>query len=321
VATPIGVDTVTSLSRRLILPRIVDNVYGSNPLFFRWWNSNKMTYQGGTQIEGPLMYAPMAAGGPYQGYQLLNVAPTDSVKNFALNWRQYYVPVTVDGLTLLRADSPLAVADLLATQFKQAEMQMCDNLGTGLWSDGTNTIAIDGVLEVVDNGTIAPTYAGLTRSSNTWWNAQVDSSTTTLSLLAMQNLWGSCQSGGRAPTILFGTQANYNRYWNLNLANQSYPVAPMGKDMQLAQAGFDNLLFNGAPMLVDSHIPTTGTEGNLFFLNEDYFELVVASRAQMIVQDFQTPVDQDAMVSKMLWAGNLTCGNCARQGKFTAITG
>jgi hypothetical protein len=317
--TPIGTNTVTALSRRLILPRITDNVYNSNVLFYRWYHANKFAQQGGTQIEAPLMYKPMAAGGAYQGYQLLNVTPTDSIQNGAWAWKQYYSPVTVDGLTLLRADSPLAIADFIATQLKQAEMDLSDQLGTGLWSDGTNAIAIDGVIEAVDAGSVASTYGGITRSGNTWWQAQIDSSTTTLSLEALQNLFGSTQQGGRAPTIIMSTQANYNRYWNLNLAPQQFPVQPGGKDMQLAQAGFENLLFNGVPWLVDSHIPTTGTEGNIFFLNEDYVEMIVSTRGDFHLQPFQTPVNQDAMTALLLWAGNLVFTNVQRQGKFTAI--
>jgi len=303
----------------LILPRIVDNVYNSNPLFFRWYHANKFTQQGGTQIEQPLMYSRMAAGGSYQGYQLLNVSPTDSVQNAAFPWAQYYTPVTVDGLTLLRADSPLAIADFVATQFKQAEMDMADNLGAGLWSDGANALDIIGLRQAIDNGTISSTYGAIAHSGNSWWNAQIDSTTTTMTLIALQNLFGSCTQGGRAPTIIFSTQANYNRYWNLNLTPQQFPVQPGGRDMQLAQAGFENLLFNGVPWLVDSHVPTSGTEGNIFFLNEDYAQVVTATRADFHLQDFQTPVNQDAMTALLLWAGNLTLGNIQRQGKFTAI--
>ena len=319
MVTPIGTNTVTALSRRLILPRITDNVYNSNVLFYRMYHANKFSQQGGTQIEAPLMYKPMAAGGPYQGYQLLNVSPTDSIQNGAWAWKQYYSPVTVDGLTLLRADSPLAIADYIATQLKQAEMDMQDQLGSGLWSDGSNSIALDGVLEAVDSGSVASTYGGISRSGNTWWQAQEDTSTTTMTLASLQNLFGEVQSGGRAPTIIFSTQANYNRYWNLNLSPQQFPVQPGGKDMQLAQAGFENLLFNGVPWLTDSHIPTSGTEGNLFFLNEDYMQMVVASRADFHLQDFQTPTNQDAMTALLLWAGNLIFTNVQRQGKFTAL--
>jgi hypothetical protein len=324
--TPIGTNTVTALSRRLILPRITDNVYNSNVMFFRWYHANKFAQQGGTQIEQPLMYSRMAAGGSYTGYQLLNVTPTDSIQNAAWAWKQYFSPVTVDGLTLLRADSPLAIADYIATQFKQSEMDLADNLGTGLWQGlgGTDT-DMDGIIEAVDAGGVGTTYGGIAHSGNTWWQSQIDSSTTTLSLSAMQSMWGSCQSGGRAPTIIASTQSNYNRYWNLNLAPQQYPVQPGGKDMQLAQAGFENLLFNGAPFVTDSHIPTTGTASstganNIFFLNEDYVQMVVATRADFHLQDFQTPTNQDAMTALLLWAGNLVFSNIQRQGKMTAVT-
>lgn len=317
--TPIGTNTVTALSRRLILPRIVDNVYNSNVLFYRWYHANKFVQQGGTQIEQPLMYTRMAAGGSYQGYQLLNVTPSDTIQNAAFPWAQYYSPVTIDGLTLLRADSPIAIADFVATQFKQAEMDLSDLLGTGLWSDGTNANDIQGVRLAVDTGVVASSYGGITHSGNTWWQSQIDSTTTTMTLSALQSLFGSCTQGGRAPTIIFSTQANYNRYWGLNLSPQQFPVQPGGKDMQLAQAGFENLLFNGVPWLVDSHIPTTGTEGNIFFLNEDYIQVVTAARADFHLQDFQTPVNQDAMTALLIWAGQLVFSNIQRQGKFTAI--
>lgn len=313
MAATLGADTVTAISRRYIVPRITDNVYSSNPFFFRWWRSNKVTVQGGTTIQVPLMYKRMNGGGWYTGYQQLTIAPSTTIQNATFKWRQAYQSVTVDGLTLLRADSPIAIADYLAAMFKQAEMQLSTTLGTGLWSSNTTGLKMTGMKLAVDNGTTAAAYGGITHAANSWWNSQIDSTTTTLALTKMQALWGKCQSGGRAPTILASTQTNYNRYWKLNTPIQQFPVQPMGKTVQLAQSGFDNLLFNGAPFIVDSH--TTG----LYFFNEDYITLVVASRAQFKIEDFQTPVNQDAMTSKLLWAGNVTCSNVSRQGKFTAL--
>ena len=94
-------------------------------------------------------------------------------------------------------------------------------------------------------------------------------------------------------------------------------MQPQGMDEQLAQAGFTNLLFNGVPMVVDSHAPA----GDMFFLNEDYMTLVVASQADFRMNDFREPVNQDAMVSLLLWAGNMVFYNVQRQGKLTGITG
>src|SRR5271163_3512699 len=98
-ATPIGTNMVTALSRRYIEPDITDNVYNSNALFYRLNASNRKSVQGGTQIEVPLMYSAMNAHGFYQGYELLNTAPSDTIQNAAFNWKQCYCVVSVDGLT------------------------------------------------------------------------------------------------------------------------------------------------------------------------------------------------------------------------------
>ena len=327
--TPIGTTTVTAISRRLILPKITDNIYGSNPLFYRWNRMNKIVEKGGFQIEIPLMYTKMQGSQWYSGYQVLNITPTDSVQNGALGWAQLEVAVTVDGLTLLRASSNEAIVDYIATQFKQAEMDIADNLGFGLWSDGiANPLATVGLYAAVDNGNVAASYEGIAHSSNSWWNAQIDSSTTTMGTAALQSLFGSCTSGGRSPTIIVSNQANYNRYYALNLASQQFPVQPGGRDQQMAQAGFENLLFNGVPWMVDSHAApsvtnglTAAETGGPWFLNESYFEYVVSERANCTMRDFQSPPNQDAMTALLLWAGQLTCSNISRQGGFTALTG
>src|SRR5438876_1166382 len=100
MATPVGTNVVTSVSRRHLHPQVADNVYLSNPVFFRMNSLNKKMLQGGYQIEAPIHYQALAAGGPYSGYDLLDISPSDTVKNAAWDWRQYYVPVSIDNLSL-----------------------------------------------------------------------------------------------------------------------------------------------------------------------------------------------------------------------------
>src|ERR1035437_131807 len=310
----IGTSTVTALSRRIIRDIIVDNVYGSNVLFFRWNRMNKIIEKGGFQIEQPLMYTALSGGGWYTGPQTLSVPQSDTIQNSVFAWKQAYGNVTVDGLTQLQADSPQKVADYLASQFKQCEMQLADLLGYGIFSDGTNAQAIDGVYEAVSTG---GSYGGITRSSSPWWAANVDSSTTTMTLPKLQAMWSLCQSGGQVPTVIVSAKAKYNSYWALNQVFQQFPQQPGGQDTQLAQAGFTNLVFNNVPWVQDDHMPSTGGP---VFLNENYWELIVNDKANFFVQDFVKPPNQDAMTSLMVWAGNASCSNCARQGGFTALT-
>jgi hypothetical protein len=320
--TPIGADTLTALSRRHIMPMIVDNVYNSNPIFFRLYKANKRIIQGGTQIEVPLMYRRFTAGGPYQGYDTLTVAPEDTVKNGAWDWKQQYVTVAVDGLTLIKTDSPESVANYLKFYFAQAEMEMAENLATGLWSDGTNPKDIDGLEAAVDDGGIATDYAGLSRATNTFLNSQDDSTTATLTATALQSLFGNVAEGGRHPTVIASRQEQYNRFWALNALNQDFPSQPAGSDVQLASAGFTNQLFNGVPWIVDSHVFDGPNANNsaIVMLNEDYLYMAVSPRADFYLTPFQEPVNQDAMVAKMLWAGNLIVPNTQRQGKMSNVS-
>jgi len=317
MATAVGTDVVTSIARRYILPEIIDNTYNSNPLFFRLNKANKKIVRGGYQIEVPLMYSRFAAGGFYQGYDQLNTSPSDTVKNGAWDWKQAYVPVTVDGLTLIKTDSPDAIADFIRMYFAQAEMELCEVLATGLWSDGSSD-QIDGMQLAVDSTGV---YGGLDRSANSWWAAVEDASTATMTLTALQTHFGNLTDGGRHPTIIVSGQAQYNRYWALNTGGQRFPSEPAGHDVQLAQAGFSNLLFNGVPWCVDSHVPVDAATGDapVYFLNEDYIWLATSPRADFYMEDFQTAINQDAMVAKLFWAGNLVVTNCSLQGKMTNI--
>lgn len=318
--TAIGQDTVTSIARHYIMPEIVDNIYGSNPIFFRLSKANKKLIQGGTQIEVPLMYGRFNAGGPYRGFDLLNVSPADTVKNAVFDWKQQHVPVTVDGLTLIKTDSPDAIASLLQIQFAQAEMEMAENLGVGLWSSGTDPKQITGLNAAIDDGTVAASYGGITRSSNVWWKAQRNT-TATMSIGALNATMGTATKGGKSSTLIVSRRDQYNRYYGLIAGKQEFPVAAGGHDEQLASAGFTNLLFNNVPWVVDDHVPDGPDASNskIFFLNENFMHWVVSPRADFYLQPFQTPVNQDAMVSQMFWAGELVLTNCATQAVMAGV--
>lgn len=320
MAIPVGTNTLTSISRRFIVPEVQDLVYNSNVLFYRLNASNRKVTQGGTQIEVPLAYARIDSAGNYVGFDLLDTTPQDVIKNAAWDWRQKYVTITVDGLTVSKNDSPESIANLLRTYFELGRMRAEDMMGTGIFSNGSDTQEIDGLAAAIDDGTTAAVYGGLgaRTTTNAFWQPAAgafDTTTAVLSLGAMQNVFGAATQGARHPTLIVATQANYNRYWALTQVQQRFPTQPVGSDEQLASAGFTNLLFDNVPFAVDSHVPAN----NIFFLNEEYIELRVLAGRDWTLGDFQEPVNQDAAVAKMLWAGQLIVKNILRQGRMTAV--
>lgn len=270
----------------------------------------------------------MSSSGWYTGFDLLDTTPQDVVKNAAFDWKQTFVTITVDGLTVAKNDSPLSIANLVRSYFDIGTAEMEEQLGSSLFNDGSDTKELESVHMAIDDGTVAATYGGLgsRTTTNSFWQPRtgaLDTSTTTLTLPAMQTVFGAATDGARHPTLLLGTQSNYNRYWNLNQVQQRFPSEPMGQDEQLAKAGFTNLLFNNVPFAVDSHVNTerAGTTGDhLYFLNEDYIDLTCLEGYDFRLEDFQQPVNQDAMTAKLLWYGALTFSNTNLQGCMTALT-
>ena len=326
--TPLGTNVVTSIARRYIMPTIVDNVYGSNPIFFRI-NKSKRFIKGGHRIEVPLMHARFTNGGAYEGLDVLNITPSDTVKNGAWDWRQYYVSVAVDGRTLIKVDSPEAIANFLRLQFQQAEMEMAANLGQAIW--GTNTSGagkeIDGLGLAVD---ASLPYAGLDPASNIWWASTEYTTGTALSLDALnRNLWSPASEGGRHPSIIVSRQDGYDGYYQLAVGTGSTPrqqifQGPQAYDEQLFSGGFTNLLFNGVPWVADPNVPDSNVGSgtlntDVFMLNEDNIHWGISPRGDMFVTDFQEGLTQDAMAAKILWAGNLVVTNRARQAKATGL--
>lgn len=318
----IGTNAVTSLARHHIMPEVTDNIYTSSPVFFRMVKSNKKMIQGGTQIEVPLLYSRLAAGGFYSGFDVLDVSASDTVKNAVYDWKQAYVPVTIDGLTLVKTDSPDAIVNFIQFAFQQAEMEMSAILSAGLWSDGTNANSITGLGALVDDGGNVATYGGITRSANTWWNAVDDSSTATLTWAAINKAILDASKGGKHTTLIASRKEQYQRAYVLAQTAQDFPAQPGGTDDQLASAGFTNLLVNNIPWVVDPNVFDGPNSSNsaIVGLNEDFIHLVTSPRADFTLEPFQTPVTQDAIVSKILWAGNVVGSNCATQWKLSAIT-
>jgi hypothetical protein len=320
MVTPTGIDTITSISRRILREEATDVYYLGSPFTWRLWKKNKVVRRGGLHIESRFIYQPWSTGGAFYGPEVLNVEPSDTEISGAWDWKEYYTNVTIDQRSLIRADSEYAVANYVVEQCENAKMDLRDKLAYGVWSDGSNFKNFDGVYEVIDNGTISPTYGGLSRSSYPFLNAQVDTTTATLGMSSMNSLWDLATKGARAPRLAVSTRANMTRYENLLQAQVQYQQPTAVVDQTFASGGFSGSWYRNQPWLVDEHINPTGTEGLLFFINDDYWELVINQNGDFVVHPFQQPTNQFVITSLVYVAGNIICTNPQVQAKFTALT-
>jgi hypothetical protein len=143
-----------------------------------------------------------------------------------------------------------------------------------------------------------------------------------MTIAALDTFYGNIAEGGRQPTIFLSRVGQYNRYKKLLQSSQRFPQTN-ARDEQLANGNFDNVLFNSTPWTVDSKCfdGPNSTNSAVVALTEDFWELYVHPARNFFLEDFQTPVNQDAMVSKILWGGMLVCSSPQTQGKMSALTG
>jgi hypothetical protein len=315
----VGTNTVTTMSSRYVLPEVIDMVYTkTNALFWRLNKSNKRHISGGTSVEVPFMIAEFANGGPYQGYDVLDVSPNDTVIAGQFGMKQHYVPVTFDGRTLVQAASPDALYDIVSGGWTQARVQMSDNLGTGIHSDGSNPKEILGLEAAVDDGSVAANYAGLARASHPYLNAQVDDTSTTLTYSLLRQTISNCTFGGHVPSLFLSRKEQFNRLSALIIANQIYTQP----NEDLTNIGFTNFTIDGIPWVLDDKVADGPNSSNskVYCLNEDTIQLAIWGGQDFAMVDFAKPVNQDAMTGRFQWYGELMVLNPQVQGVLTNVS-
>ena len=167
-------------------------------------------------------------------------------------------------------------------------------------------------------------YGGINRVTDVEGPALVGNRDTTggnVTLPAAQSLWGSATHGGSHPDLVVCDQKIYDQLWMRIQPSQRLPVGPMAEMMAArgphGQAGFDNIRFNSAMVVVDEKSPA----GYLSMYNTEFIELVAhIARANMEVQGPTESVNQDARVWKLLWMGNLVVSSPRMQAVATGLS-
>jgi len=297
--------------------KLADNVSNHNALFNRLAKKGKIKMiDGGRSIVEELEYAENSTFQYYSGYEALNISPSDVITAAEFHWKQAAVTVSIDGLTRRTNSGTEAILDLLEKRIKNAEKTFKNNLSVGCYSDGTGTSSkqIGGLQLLIADDPTTGTVGGINRATYSFWQNQVydfsansaTASATTIQA-AMNALWlDTCRGNDKADLIVSGTT-----YWTYYLsslqANQRF------SSEEMASAGFTSLKFMDADVVFDS--ADSGLSATrMYFLNTDYIYLKAHNDAFMTPLENRNSLNQDADVVPLIFQGNMTMSNAARQG-------
>ncbi len=301
-------DTLNAVTQKYIMPKLFDSIFDSNPVLKRMLASGQYKSQnGGTQLTIPLSYAQVTASGWYRGAETLDTSENELLTSAAYDWCSLYAGITITEEDELKNGGDAGVLKILASKVQIAEKTIKDSLGTGIYSDGTDAKSIVGLRDIV---AVDQTVGGISQSDNSFWRGQVDSTSTTLTIGALNTVYENCSIDSEKPTLAVGTRTNYVRYYNLLQPQQRFT------DSETAKGGFQNLMFNGVPFISDSHCPAN----HVFMLNEKHLWLFYHPERNFAMEPYQKPLNQQVKVSRLLWMGAFGSSNNRLHGKLSALT-
>jgi hypothetical protein len=300
-------DQVSAITEKKFIPKLADNIFDSNPLLQRHKKKSYVKVDGGERIIQPLMYATVTSSGWFAGADSLDTADNETITAAEYTWKQIYANISLKRLDELKNSGESQVLSLVKNKVKGAEKTIKDTMGTGLYNAGATANAIIGLRDIVATD---QTVGGISQSSYSWWQGQVDSSTTTLTLSAMQTQHTAASVDNDMPTVIMTTRALYNSYYALLQPQQRFTDSDTGK------GGFTSLMFNGIPVIPDSHCPAN----HMFMLNENYLHLYYHKDENFRFEPFQKPVNQAVRLAKIFWAGAYGSSNNRLHAALTAVT-
>ena len=313
-----GLSELVTTTLRNRSRQLADNVTNNNALFSRLnGKGNLVTIDGGRTIVEPMEYAENATFQYYTGYEVLDISPSDVITAAEFDWKQASVNVTWSGLEgEIQNSGREQQINLIDSRIRVAEKTMANNLSTGAYSDGTGSSGkqVGGLQLLVPKDPTTGTVGGIDRSTagGTFYRSQV-TTTTALSATNIQTnmnaLWVKTVRGGDKPDLIPAD----NNLWQFYL--KSLQTVQRFTNDKMASAGFDNLKFMSADVFFDTGggCPTN----TMFMLNTDFIRLKVHKNRNMTPMDDKVAINQDASVVPLLWAGNMTLSNAARQGHLT----
>jgi hypothetical protein len=274
------------------------------------------TVSGGRTIVQELEYAENGTYIRYSGYEVLDVSPSDVFTAAEFDYKQAAVAVSISGLEMLQNSGPNAVIDLLESRIGNAEKTMKNNISTDMYSAGTASGGkqIGGLQLLVADSSSTGTVGGISRTTWSFWrnlftNLGSSSFTSTNIQGYMNAMYVQLVRGADKPDLIIGD----NNTWTAYLG--SLQTIQRITDDKLGQAGFQTLMYMGAPVVLDGGYGGGAPANHMYFLNTDYlYWRPHADRNMVPLDPDRFSVNQDAMVKLIGFAGNMTLSNAFLQG-------
>jgi len=276
------------------------------------------TFDGGHEMWHPIAYQEMSTYKRYSGAETLSLAADQHLTIAAFSIKQVALTVQINGLEQLQVSGKNELRDLMAERMDNAVRTFNNNFATDSYSTGTadGGKQIGGIQSLVADVATAGTVGGIDRSTYSWWqNYALDCVATGGAAVTSANIqsyfgqmWDQVTRNQEGPDVGVSDSTHWRNYHDSLTAIQR--VNTDAGDIK-AGTGFPSLDYMGFPIIRDGGKGGACPTKHTYFLNTDYLRLRPHSKRNMTpIGGKRQSVNQDAEVTIMGWAGNMTI-NCS----------
>lgn len=288
---------------------------------------NIQSFDGGTNIWQELEYAQNQTVMFYSGYETLNVSPSQILSSAQYPIRQAAGAVSISGLEELQNGGEEKMINLVAKRVENCENTLKALIEQSMYGSGTNPKEINGLQQQIAT---VPTNSVGGIDGNTWefWRniaygavTNGGAATTSANITRYYDtIYLQLIRGTDKPGLMISDNTNYRLYM------ESLQPIQRITNSDMAQAGFDNIMYQGIPVVLGGGFQGYSTDvvpvggpptGYTWFINPKYFKYRPHQDRNFVpLNPDRFSINQDATVKLMAWAGNLCCSNRRLQAVF-----
>ena len=318
------VNTLQSISQKLIYPKIGDLVFTPSPTF-SFLNQYAKKYNAGAEIVYPLLTTKITTRGSYWGDQLLPTSAIDALQPADQVWRGYFQAVTLPVMDIVIGRGGPVGLDLVKTYVQAAAGSMLDMLAEAVAGNSPFNSSTD--LDSLNSWVLQTTntVAGINRSSSTFWqpaaNKTIGGHLTPLLLLPA---YFAITYGYDEPNLLILNNtdfANFEAAFTQNASSSASTTIIRSSDNYADTAPIQTSLryhmrFKNAVVLADQHFAA----GTGYLLNTKYIWMIYNLGSYFRMTPWIMPSNQDVITARIHLICQLGCNRPLGQVALTSIS-
>ena len=313
---------LAAITRRAVIPTVTVQIYQTHPLLSLLMSNAQPARGGAPQITLPIQGASFVnfSWGSFAGDFPM---PTDqqAIENAQFNLKLGMVPMGFFGMEALVQSSEVIIPKLRAMT-SDAAVVIKQAIAQSLYANNyNNSNAISSLVQAYDNGSNAPSYGGISRSGNTFWQGQDYSAGVTANRASIAKLLTQVTqgAGGEAPDFAVMSYPDWANLMSDFIGVemiQSTAKNKFGRD-DVMNSGFRAIRVLDTPIFPDPFCPV----GTMYAINSRYLALYLSQSAPMVFSGFEStiPMGQIASIGVLITALEMVCSKPSSGASITGL--